>query len=231
MRVQSIKKQPAGMQATDALRAEIIKGRILPGTRLTEIALAEQFEVSRGTVRVALQQLSQEGLIIQVPYTGWIVIPISSHDAWELYTLRAALEALAARLATEQLTDAGRTALGKSLDGLATACNQHNSRAVADADFRLHKTIISLAKHQRLANQYRLVEQQVRIYIASNDALTMNYQNTIKFHTRIVEAILAGDAEQAAKLSEQHNLLDGESFVQHLRKIESMTNKAMLKAT
>ncbi|MET4577029.1 GntR family transcriptional regulator [Ottowia thiooxydans] len=228
--MQSIKKQPAGTQATDALRAEIIKGRILPGTRLTEVVLADQFEVSRGTVRVALQQLSQEGLIIQVPYTGWIVIPISSQDAWELYTLRAALEALAAKLATEQMTESGRVALRKCLDGLAEACEQKNSRAVAEADFRLHKTIISLAKHERLANQYRLVEQQVRIYIASNDALTVNYQNTINFHSQIVEAILAGNAAEASRLSEEHNTHDGERFVQHLRKIEQMTNHTKIRA-
>lgn len=231
MALKAIKKQPAESQATDSLRSEIIEGRILPGTKLTEVALAEQFALSRGTVRVALHQLSQEGLIIQVPYTGWTVIPVSSQDAWELYTLRAALEALAARLTTERLTDAGRRELQKALETLVIACREGNLRAVADADFRLHKTIVKLAGHQRLANQYRLVEQQVRTYIASNDALVVDYQMTINHHTPIVDAILNGDVAEASRLSEAHNTLEGEKFVRYLRKVEdNMTSSTRSKA-
>lgn len=231
MGLKAIKKQPAESQATDSLRSEIIEGRIVPGTRLTEVSLAEQFALSRGTVRVALHQLSQEGLIIQVPYTGWTVIPISSQDAWELYTLRAVLEALAARLTTERLTDAGRKELRKVLETLVDACRQSNRRAVADADFRLHKTIVTLAGHQRLANQYRLVEQQVRTYIASNDALVVDYQMTINHHTPIVEAVLSGNASEASRLSEEHNTLEGEKFVRYLRTVEEMTSSVLARAS
>jgi DNA-binding GntR family transcriptional regulator len=89
-----IRKRSAEAQATDALRDQILRGGARPGSRLTEIGLSQQLSLSRSTVRTALHQLANEGLVVQEPYTDWQVASLSGADAWELYTLRASLEAL-----------------------------------------------------------------------------------------------------------------------------------------
>ncbi|HUF91581.1 MAG TPA: GntR family transcriptional regulator, partial [Candidatus Limnocylindria bacterium] len=68
------------MQAADALRERIVSGAFLPGERLTEEALADLLSISRGTVRSALQKLTFEGLVKQMPYRGWKVPRLTAQD-------------------------------------------------------------------------------------------------------------------------------------------------------
>jgi DNA-binding GntR family transcriptional regulator len=215
--IKPVQKRSAESQAAESLRESIVSGAIEPGVRLTEAKLAEQLQLSRATVRTALHQLSQEGLIIQIPYTGWEVMSLEADDAWELYTLRSALEALAARLLAERLTDISRREIEKSFGTLVQACEKPDSRKIAQADFALHKTIIEMSCHRRLIEQYRLVEQQVRIYIMSSDALITDVKQIIAQHRPIIDAIFAGDALNAAYLAAAHNLSEGQVLVKFLK--------------
>ncbi|TIS02924.1 MAG: GntR family transcriptional regulator, partial [Mesorhizobium sp.] len=70
-------KESLDRVAANRLREALVSGRIAAGVRLTEISLAEQFGLSRGTIRAALQRLTSEGLIVQRPYTGWEVTTLS----------------------------------------------------------------------------------------------------------------------------------------------------------
>jgi DNA-binding GntR family transcriptional regulator len=224
-----IEKRSIESRATSALRAEIMNGRFEPGERLTEMQLAGQLAVSRATVRTALHHLVGEGLIVQVPYTGWVVAELTPKDAWELFTLRAAMEGLAAKLATERLSPDGKTQLGAALDGLSRAVATGSGKRTAEADFEFHRVIVELAEHQRLARQYQLVEQQVRLSIASSNALLPDLRTVLEQHQPIADAILSSRPQQAAKLSEQHALSEGEKLVDHLEKLEkrkSGTSKA-----
>ena len=97
-----ITRRSAESLALDRLRQAIIGGALPAGSRLTEMALAEQLATSRATIRTALHHLVAEGLAVQVPYTGWMVTSLTANDAWELVTLRASFESLAASLAAER---------------------------------------------------------------------------------------------------------------------------------
>src|SRR5690242_8779901 len=195
----AVLKRSAEAQATDLLRRQILKGAMSPGARLTEIKLAQKLGVSRATVRTALHQLTGEGLVVQTPYTGWAVMTLSAHDAWELYTLRASLEGLASRLAARSLNAAGRAELDRAFNRLSSASLRGSWAKTTTADFALHKTIVQLAGHQRLAEQYRLVEQQVRVSIGSINALMSDLSTIIDQHQPIVEAILSGREDDAAR--------------------------------
>jgi DNA-binding GntR family transcriptional regulator len=219
-RLRPIQKLPAEQMAAQALRDHILRGDLRPGARVTEASLATQFDLSRGTIRAALHLLSQEGLIIQVPYTGWTVMPLSARDAWELYTLRASLEGLAARLTSAAIEAGKRSTLTDAFETLVKCCKKGQRRLVADADFKLHKTIVALSGHRRLAEQYRLVEQQIRIYIESSDSLVSDYQICIDHHRPIVEAILSGDCSTAERVSGEHNITEGKKLVAVLEKQE-----------
>jgi DNA-binding GntR family transcriptional regulator len=212
----AVLKRSAEAQATDLLRREIVKGAVVPGARLTEIKLAQKLGVSRATIRTALHQLTGEGLVVQTPYTGWAVMTLSAHDAWELYTLRASLEGLASRLAAQFLNNDGRAELQRAFKRLCDASSASSLQKTTDADFALHKTIVQLARHRRLAEQYRLVEQQVRVSIASTNALVQDLSSIVGQHEPIVDAILAGRAKEASRASEHHNMSEGERLREHL---------------
>lgn len=192
-------------QAADSIRLHILDGRLPPGWRLVETQLADQLAVSRGTVRSALSQLSHEGLVRQVAFTKWEVSGISLVDAWELYTLRGALEALAARLATERATPAERSRLREILAELIAAVREERFADATAADFALHKEIVDLAHHRRLAEQHRLVLQQVHVCMIHAGFLPKDYRDLIADHAALVDAIVEGHTDDAGERARRHN--------------------------
>lgn len=210
MSLTALKRQPAEQLATEALKESILAGDLKPGERLTEAALADQFAVSRGTVRTALHQLSRDRLVVLTPYTGWAVATIDRQDLWEIYTLRSGLERLAARLAAERMSDEGRARLVSVRDAFFAACERGDVTVAVDQDFSLHRTIVELSRNRRLLDQYLMVEQQIRLFINSTYASAPNISVAIAHHSPIVDAILIGDGEAAAGHSEHHILSEGE---------------------
>lgn len=227
MALTTLERKTAGNQIADTLRDHIVRGELIPGKRLTEGALAEQFGVSRGSVRAALQLLQQEGLVELTPYAGWSVSTLGVTDVWELYTLRARLESLAAELAAERLDDAGRARLTSVYQRMVALADSGDTLAIAKVDFELHKTIVQLSGHRRLDLLYSMVEQQVRMYIASSDELGLSHgRNVLENHTPIYEAVMSGNSVLAAELSQRHNESEGRKLVEHLQSIIPLAEPA-----
>jgi DNA-binding GntR family transcriptional regulator len=207
----AIDKSSLDVRAASAIRRQIVAGMLAPGTRLTEMRLAADLSLSRGTIRAALHLLAGEGLIEQVPYTGWAVARLGPRDLWELYTLRSSLEGLAARLVAEELDAARAARVAQVFDELVGACRSGDPLLVAERDFALHLTIVSLAEHRRLSRQYALVEGQIRMFIASSNALLPAQRDVIAQHAPLVETIARGDAVAAEREMRAH--IDSEGRV------------------
>lgn len=138
---------------------------------------------------------------------------MNSQDAWELCTLRNVLEGLGARLAAVTITKDKVHILNAAVERLVVAARNGKRGELADADFSFHKTIIHLSGHQRLQQQYKIVEQQIRLYIVSCNTPIPNLDQII------VKAIISQDALVAQQLAKEHNL-DGKGFVKHLQALE-----------
>ena len=193
-------------QAADILREQIFSGQLAPGSRLVETQLAEQVQVSRGTLRSALSELAHQGLVQQIAYTKWQVPVLSPQDAWEIYSLRGVLEGFGARLAAESRQTQKSALLTEAFQVLATEVKRGHRGKAAEADFSFHRTIMGLSGHQRLVQQYGLIEQQVRRYMSfSNDVLTIP-EDIVMEHQALVDAILDGDANKAEELAKTHNI-------------------------
>ena len=213
MSLDTLKRQPAEQLAAQALTDSILTGELRPGLRLIEAVLADRFAVSRGTVRAALHQLNIEGLVVLTPYTGWSVATIERQDLWEIYTLRSSLERLAARLTTERLTGEGRRRITAARDLFFASCEGSDVKAAVEKDFALHRCIVELSGHDRVINQYRLLEQQIHLFINSTYGSEPNLRIAVDHHAPIVDAIMAGDGPNAARLSEEHVLGEGDRLL------------------
>lgn len=216
-----INKRSTEDLALDTLRLHIVNGGAPAGSRLTEAGLSSSLDISRGTVRTALHRLASEGLIVQMPYSGWHVIPLTARDVWELYTLRAPLEALAARLAAENLDREGKRKIQDAFDDLVDACKVGAGARIAECDFALHQTMVDQSGHVRLCQQYRLVEQQVRLFIASSCALIAEPTEIVEQHRPLVRAVLVRDPDRAASIAEAHTLSEGQKLEAFVRSKES----------
>ena len=192
-------------QAADGIREHILEGILPAGARLLETQLSEELEVSRGTVRAALAQLAREGLVQQVAFTRWQVSETSPRDAWELYTLRAALEGLGARLAAENASAVDAKRLRATVAELTKAVKDQRFEDVTDIDFRLHQQIVEIAHHRRLAEQHGYIMQQVRFHMVHSGFLPKDYSALVDEHAALIGAVIDRDPTLAEQLAKSHN--------------------------
>lgn len=84
------------------VREMLLRGKFVAGMRLAEMTLAAQLGVSRTPVKLALTRLEEEGLVQALPSGGYAARSLTTQNLRDGIVLRAALEALAARLLAEQ---------------------------------------------------------------------------------------------------------------------------------
>src|SRR3954462_3693899 len=105
-RVESAPKDRGGSQtgrATLVLREMLLEGHFQPGERIREVPLAAELGVSRIPLRLVLERLAHEGLLVVRPTRGFVVQKFSTADISDAIELRGLLEGMAARLAAERL--------------------------------------------------------------------------------------------------------------------------------
>lgn len=203
------------------IREQVLSGELAPGTRLTETQLASRFKLSRGTIRAALNRLSQEGLIVNVPYTGWAVTRLSPRDIRELQAVYEVLEGLSARLAAECITPEGNERLNDANERVSRAVRRGIQHEVIEADLNLHGVILELSGNNRLAMLYELVQQQLRMYMAMLNWHTSDVDQEARWHDSLVVAIGSGDAERAEKQARENARRSGAVLLSHLDAGES----------
>lgn len=211
------KKVSLDRAAAESLRSAIVSGALEQGSRLTEVKLAEQFGLSRGTVRAALQRLVTEGLVVQRPYSGWDVAALSAEDADELSALRSSLEALAARLGAERIDANGRRAVEAAFEALRVAAENGRVDELVDADMGLHRTLVALSGNRRLGDHYDMIANQVRLYIASSTVVVKSAPTVVERHFDLIDPVLRGDVAGAEIAAKAHSMRSGAEIVAYLR--------------
>jgi len=198
-------------QAADLLRERILSGFYPPGTRIVEAELARELDISRNTLRSALQTLSFEGLLVQNQFKSTHVPLPHAEDVFETYTLRNALEAMACRLAAERRADPA--AMDAAVARMRAAADAGDTAAMKTADFDFHAAVVELAGHARLREHYRMLYVQTRLYLNLTASLDYPLDEIAALHGELADAIRSGDAERAERLAASHNTPDGEALV------------------
>ena len=184
-------------QALAALRTAITSGEIAPGTHLVETELSSTLGISRGTLREAMRQLQQEGLVEAGDRGRLSVRTLSVGEIEEMFLVRAALEGLAASLlAASPAREAQVPTLQRALDDLAAATGSVNEMVEIDLEF--HRTMCALTGNSTLVHAWESVAGSIRMSImfAGVDRAIKNMD--AKRHHDIVDAIESGDTNRAA---------------------------------
>lgn len=179
------------------LRAGIAKGDLAPGTRLKETALVRDLAVSRTPIREALNQLSKEGLVEIIPRRGTFVKQWNKEEALEILLIREALEGLAARLATDQMTDA-------RLDRLAGYMDRYKKGELeyTEADRLFHYEIVQACGMSRLIDMIKNLYDTLRMskILAVSFEVPERIIESISEHNRIIEALREKDGDKVERL-------------------------------
>lgn len=187
--------------AYSLILSAIDDGVYRPGDRLVESELAERFGVSRTPVREALQRLEAQSMLKR-DGRSLIVATLDHNQLAELYTVRAELEALAARLAARHANPEEV----RLLAGMVTEDRRHvdDPEYLARSNRRFHHQI-HLASHNRyLVQQLGLVHRSMALMARSSLAAEGRGRATLDEHQAIVDAIGAGDPEKSARALRNH---------------------------
>jgi DNA-binding GntR family transcriptional regulator len=186
----------------DELERQVLDGRFKPGEHLGEIALAEEFDVGRNTLRAAFDGLVRRGLLVKSRNRGVFVRALTAHDLAEIYELRTALEVQASRMlaARRWVPDAALTALAAH-HRLGPRSSQ---RAVVEADLAFHRALMVGAGNVRLSRAHKNLEMEILLCLAQ---LVQGYASVGQLageHDELVEAIEAGRPEAAEAVIRHH---------------------------
>ena len=204
-------------QVADHLRERILDGTLAAGDRIVEADLAAEFEVSRHTLRSALQTLTAEGLLVQNQFRSTHVAQPTARDVYEIYTLRNALEAMACRLAAERAPSVGCAGVDAAVAGMRAGAAAGDTDAVKAADFAFHTAVVELAGHTRLRDHYRMLHTQTRLFLNLTASTDYPLDEIADIHATLADAIRAGDAARAEMLGGAHNTADGEAICARIR--------------
>ncbi len=198
--------QPLRDKIVASIRDSIIDGRLQPGERLIEPDTAKMLGVSRTPIREAFLQLESEGFVKVVPRKGAIVTELSLRDALETYDIKSELEALAAKLSVENITDNQIEEL-KTLNiemDRQSKLKKKNYKLFLELNSRFHQIIIKASGNEKL---YRLICQLRRQTLRYNYlylSLLSHLDNTVSEHNQIIEALKKRDARKTEMLIRKH---------------------------
>lgn len=196
----------------------IYQGRLAPDSVINEVAIAQEFGVSRGPVREAVRRLQGIQLVTREPYVKARVASMSAESAIELFQMRMALEGVACQLATRRMSDDEIALLIMELE-------QDRQRQV-EADvaatkaprvFDFHERIVRASGNSRIVNAlcgdlYHLL----RVYRRHSGTVLERKHDAYAEHWQILRAMKSRDADLAESLMRSHIERAAQHLFDHL---------------
>ena len=196
--------KPIRDEVFTSLRDAILNGRFEPGERLVEKELAQQMEISRTPIREAFRKLELEGLVTYAPRKGVIVVGVSSSDALEIYTIRAVLEGLAAKLAANNISNEELATLKKTLTKMKECIEKNKIDALISLHANFHTSIAKACKSPRLYQMLISLRDYVKNFGEIACYLPSRLYHGWEEHREIVDAIGQRDDEWAERAARNH---------------------------
>ena len=187
-----------------ALEEDILHGRLSGGTQLREMALAARFESSRTPVRSALHRLAEDGLVVLNANRGATVIGITDNDIDDIYAMRIRLEGLASRLAAERMTPEKKAELSSIVHLSEIFSKSGDDSSGSELDSKFHKMIYEASGSRYLCKTLSELHRNIKACRASALCDRERARLCITEHKQILDAIIAGNGDEAERLTAFH---------------------------
>ncbi|WP_426356919.1 GntR family transcriptional regulator [Pseudocolwellia sp. HL-MZ19] len=191
----------------EQLLQQIVNGTIAPGSKISEPELSKKFEISRSTLREALNRLEKCHLIERKANVGSRVVDCSIEGLLELYITREALEGMACRQAAMNMTDDEILSMKQMLKDHSNQQDLKDgiSYYQEEGDVDFHYKVILGSHNQQLINiicgqLYHLI----RMYRIQFGMKSSRAKRAFQEHSQIIQAIADRDGELAELLMRRH---------------------------
>jgi DNA-binding GntR family transcriptional regulator len=204
----SMTRTPFRDQVKEVLLARILSGEYAPGQRLVETRIARELGTSQGPVREALRVLETLRLVESEPFVGARVRAVTREELAEIYPVRAAIEAAAAREAAVRLN--GEVApLEQALEAMyrAAAAGDVDEQVAQDVNF--HRAIVEATENSVFVKVWLSLGVEAGTLMTLLRLITelpdgMELRHIAALHEPILEALRARDPEAAARATAEH---------------------------
>jgi DNA-binding GntR family transcriptional regulator len=197
------KRSSTAEHAAETLRRQIADGKLPPGTRLREEAVAAAFDISRNTVREAFRLLAHERLVEHELHRGVHVRTLSAGDVRDIYTTRRLVQPLGVDAVIGDPTRLA--ALRERVDTATAAAGRGDWLTVGTADIDFHRVLVAGCGSAHVMAMFERVLAELRLAFLQlpDRELHLPY---IERNRRIAELLAAGD--RAGALAELRDYLD-----------------------
>ena len=183
-------------QIAARLRQDILSGQLKAGDPLREVDLSERFGVSRGPVREAFRQLTQQGLLVLEPNKGVRVAQNPSVEVRPLVVqLRRTIEIFVLESIFDRITEDDIEIWDEILHDIKTACEANDLSSLTDHDLRFHQEIVQSHDDKDLFTLWQPIAMRMMMQYNRLDDIMDSYRE----HKRILDAIRARDKPAAIK--------------------------------
>jgi DNA-binding GntR family transcriptional regulator len=212
-----VQRASLGGQIADALRQDILFGRLKAGTRLSQRELCEQFGTSRMPVRDALRALLHEGLLTLDSGQHTLVAPLSKSDLLDSFIIEGTLTGLAAKRATDLCSAGDLEELNSLQRQMVSAAKMPANAApasMAGLNWTFHRKINRMADSRKLLAALRVVSIDMpRDFL---ERLPEYQPLAIDEHAQILSAMRAKDGSRAGDLMTKHVISSGKALIDYL---------------
>ena len=173
--------------------------------RLDDRALSESLGVSRTPVREAMTLLEQEGFLRTVPRRGVYILRKTKKEIVEMICMWAALESVAARLATQRASNEDIAKLRAMFDHFSESTPTDHIEEYSEVNIAFHQALVELSGSQIILETIKNIFMHVRAIRRMTIAQSDRASRSIEDHMRIIEALEARDTERVETLVRQHS--------------------------
>jgi DNA-binding GntR family transcriptional regulator len=188
------------------IRRAVVLGSIKPGEKLTEVQLSEWLNVSRPTVREALNQMAQEGLLIQEPYRGLRVATLDSAAIMDLANTRMALDMLAVTAIVEDGSGRRMRLLEESWTEYSRVEMDPDPVIRHESHVAFHRKIWAASENAMLLRLWPVTEAHLTIILAQDQATRADPVRAHNVHEKLVDAIRTKNLEVIRKAFTEHTI-------------------------
>ena len=186
--------------AEDWITGQILRGRIKPGEKLAEVALAQQMGISRSPVREALRALSAQGLIIVEPRRGAFVAHLDAKHATDLYVCRLLIEPECVREAVDGLSEAAMAKLKEIFARMEAASEGGHADAYVTALTDYNRELLEACPNRILFGHAESTWRSSLRYWGLMVRHSRTYtEESLRRNRNIHRAVLKRDGDKAAE--------------------------------
>jgi DNA-binding GntR family transcriptional regulator len=172
-------------------------GMLRPGERIVEATLAAKLGVSRGPLREALKALEANHLVESRRNQGTYVAQISPAQAWQMVTIRAVLEGLAARLVAAKRNPEALRALESQHQRICDSAAAGRMKEWRDEDWQFHELVCRAADNEFLLQSWQSIGNLVRLFLYNAPAFELQPEDVLGNHEDMIAALRSGDPDAA----------------------------------